>query len=68
MKWSELINDKIFSDYDSLRDEVLRWKSFSDKVVFTNGCFDLLHLGHIDYLGKAADQGDRLIVGVNTDT
>lgn len=37
------------------------------KIVFTNGCFDLLHLGHIDYLGKAADLGDLLIVGVNTD-
>lgn len=37
------------------------------KIVFTNGCFDLLHLGHIDYLNKAARLGDLLIVGLNTD-
>ena len=37
------------------------------KVVFTNGCFDLLHVGHVDYLGKARDMGDLLIVGVNSD-
>lgn len=36
-------------------------------VVFTNGCFDLLHRGHIDYLSRAADLGDRLVVGINTD-
>jgi len=37
------------------------------KIVFTNGCFDILHRGHIDYLAKAADLGDELIIGVNTD-
>ena len=36
-------------------------------IVFTNGCFDLLHLGHIDYLSKAADLGDILIIGLNSD-
>ena len=36
-------------------------------LVFTNGCFDILHLGHIDYLSKAADEGDVLVIGVNTD-
>lgn len=67
MKWSELINAKVFSDYTSLKNEVEKWKKFNEKVVFTNGCFDIIHLGHIDYLAKAADHGDRLIVGVNTD-
>jgi len=43
------------------------WKDQHQKVVFTNGCFDILHLGHIDYLEKAKQQGDKLIVGVNTD-
>jgi len=38
------------------------------KVVFTNGCFDLLHLGHLSYLSQARALGDRLIVGVNSDT
>ncbi|MBM4274082.1 MAG: D-glycero-beta-D-manno-heptose 1-phosphate adenylyltransferase [Deltaproteobacteria bacterium] len=37
------------------------------KVVFTNGCFDLLHPGHIDYLEQARSLGDALVVGVNTD-
>lgn len=41
------------------------WKN--EKVVFTNGCFDLLHIGHIDYLSKAADLGNKLIVAINTD-
>jgi rfaE bifunctional protein nucleotidyltransferase chain/domain len=38
------------------------------KIVFTNGCFDLIHLGHVDYLSKAADLGDILIVGLNSDS
>ena len=44
-----------------------KWRYANQKIVFTNGCFDLLHLGHIDYLTKAADLGDRLFIGVNTD-
>ncbi len=43
------------------------WRFRDYKVVFTNGCFDLIHLGHIDYLAKAADLGDILVVGLNTD-
>ena len=49
----------------SLRKE---WKKAGYKVVFTNGCFDIVHLGHIDYLEKAAALGSKLIVGLNTDT
>ncbi len=44
-----------------------QWRFFGKKVVFTNGCFDLLHIGHLDYLSKAGDLGDVLIIGVNTD-
>jgi rfaE bifunctional protein nucleotidyltransferase chain/domain len=43
------------------------WSSHHEKVVFTNGCFDILHLGHVDYLEKASQTGSQLIVGVNTD-
>jgi D-glycero-beta-D-manno-heptose 1-phosphate adenylyltransferase len=43
------------------------WRFQGKQIVFTNGCFDLLHLGHIDYLSKAADCGDILVVGLNTD-
>ena len=42
-------------------------QSAGKKVVFTNGCFDILHLGHIDYLEKARSLGDALIVGLNSD-
>lgn len=44
-----------------------KWKEEDRKVVFTNGCFDILHLGHIDYLEKARQKGTRLIVGLNSD-
>lgn len=43
------------------------WDLKGLKVVFTNGCFDILHLGHVTYLAKAASLGNRLIVGLNTD-
>ena len=43
------------------------WKSAGDKVVFTNGCFDILHLGHIDYLEKSSEFGTQQIVAVNSD-
>ncbi|MCL5030982.1 MAG: D-glycero-beta-D-manno-heptose 1-phosphate adenylyltransferase [Bacteroidetes bacterium] len=42
-------------------------KSENKKVVFTNGCFDLIHAGHVDYLSKAKALGDVLIVGLNSD-
>lgn len=47
---------------------VSNWKQEGLSVVFTNGCFDLIHLGHVDYLEKARSLGDRLVVGVNTDS
>jgi D-glycero-beta-D-manno-heptose 1-phosphate adenylyltransferase len=46
---------------------VAGWKAKGEKIVFTNGCFDLLHLGHVDYLEKARSMGDRLVLGLNTD-
>ncbi|MFT5347359.1 MAG: rfaE bifunctional protein nucleotidyltransferase chain/domain [Bacteroidia bacterium] len=67
MIWNQLIKDKIFSTNTALAKQVNSWQLHNDKVVFTNGCFDILHLGHIDYLTKAADLGDRLIIAVNTD-
>jgi rfaE bifunctional protein nucleotidyltransferase chain/domain len=44
-----------------------QWKFFGRKVVFTNGCFDILHRGHVDYLAKAKSLGDILVVGLNDD-
>ena len=49
------------------RKKISTWKSAGETVVFTNGCFDILHLGHVDYLERAALLGDRLVVGLNTD-
>lgn len=43
------------------------WRRDGDIIVFTNGCFDLIHRGHIDYLSKARTLGSRLVVGLNTD-
>jgi len=47
--------------------QVQAWKNEGKKIVFSNGCFDLLHPGHIDYLGKATTYGDILIIGLNDD-
>ncbi|MEY4954691.1 MAG: D-glycero-beta-D-manno-heptose-7-phosphate kinase [Bacteroidota bacterium] len=44
------------------------WKQENQQVVFTNGCFDILHLGHVDYLEKARQTGTKMIVGVNADS
>ena len=60
------IHEKIFSQ-DQLRSCLNMWRFLEKKIVFTNGCFDIIHLGHIDYLAKAADLGDKLIVGLNSD-
>ena len=45
-----------------------KWKENGDKVVFTNGCFDLVHRGHVEVLANTADLGDRLIIGLNSDS
>lgn len=67
MNNQEIIQNKIY-DWEKLKWQISVWRFQDKKIVFTNGCFDLLHLGHIDYLGKAKDQGDILIVGVNSDS
>lgn len=53
------------------REELARrcnaWRGSGKKIVFTNGCFDLLHTGHLDYLARAASLGNVLVVGLNSD-
>ena len=51
---------------DAVRDTLARWRAAGEKVVFTNGCFDILHYGHLHYLAQARDLGDRLVVGLNS--
>jgi rfaE bifunctional protein nucleotidyltransferase chain/domain len=58
--------DKI-TDLPTLLNKLKSWKSEGKKIVFTNGVFDLLHLGHITYMAKAAELGDKLIIGLNAD-
>jgi D-glycero-beta-D-manno-heptose 1-phosphate adenylyltransferase len=52
------------NEFKAIRQDL---KSKSKKIVFTNGCFDIIHAGHIDYLIKAKELGDVLIIGLNTD-
>jgi len=59
--------DKI-SDAPTLKGKVSAWQSEGKKVVFTNGVFDLLHIGHITYMAKASELGDKLVIGLNSDS
>jgi rfaE bifunctional protein nucleotidyltransferase chain/domain len=62
----EIIDSKIFTLETFLKPlRILQFKE--QKIVFTNGCFDIIHRGHIDYLAKASDLGNILIVGINSD-
>lgn len=60
------IKAKILSR-EALQQYVRTWQSAGETVVFTNGCFDILHYGHVDYLHQAAALGHRLVVALNTD-
>lgn len=62
----ESIHSKIHT-WETLKTQVATWQAQGKKIVFSNGCFDLVHKGHIDYLNRAADLGDVLVMGLNTD-
>lgn len=61
-----ILKNKILGRGD-LPKRLQQWRDQGFRIVFTNGCFDLLHRGHVEYLSKAADMGDVLVVGLNTD-
>jgi len=63
----EIINSKICTT-ETIKHKLNVWRFKDQKIVFTNGCFDILHQGHVDYLSKAADLGNVLIVGLNSDS
>lgn len=67
MKYQQKIQQKIINSDTELNTLLVDWVANNYKVVFTNGCFDLLHRGHVDYLSKARDLGDKLFLGLNTD-
>ena len=66
MKYPALTNNKILT-FNGVQHQVKRWRLLDKKVAFTNGCFDILHEGHLEILSQAAALADILVVGVNTD-
>jgi D-beta-D-heptose 7-phosphate kinase/D-beta-D-heptose 1-phosphate adenosyltransferase len=54
-------------DLETLLNRCATWRNAGKRIVFTNGCFDLLHAGHVTYLEQARKRGDRLVLGLNTD-
>ena len=60
----EKIQSKI-QDWEEIKETVTTWREAGQKVVFTNGCFDILHYGHLHYLAQASDLADRLVIGLN---
>ncbi len=66
MNYLEILNQKIINK-EKLTPLLTYWRLKNHRLVFTNGCFDILHRGHIEYLAKAASLGDVLVIGLNTD-
>ena len=62
----EVTQNKIF-DRSVLGNRLAMWRLMNNKIVFTNGCFDILHRGHIEYLSQAHDKGNILVIGLNSD-
>ena len=67
MSHLNILQNKIYS-LNALKTQVTSWKKSGEKVVFTNGCFDVIHRGHIEVLARTADLGDKLIIGLNADS
>ena len=59
--------EKSLYSWEEMKNLVQQWQNQGDIVVFTNGCFDILHRGHLTYLAEAAELGDHLIIGLNSD-
>jgi rfaE bifunctional protein nucleotidyltransferase chain/domain len=66
MNTPEFLKTKIYTR-ESAKHVLERMHFFQKKIVFTNGCFDIVHLGHVDYLAKASDCGDFFVLGLNSD-
>jgi cytidyltransferase-like protein len=66
MSYHKKLSEKLHTK-DSLKTLLSQWQADGKKIVFTNGCFDILHRGHVEYLCHARDLGNKLILGLNTD-
>ena len=61
------IESKIYPDFSAFENTLKSWKASNETIVFTNGCFDIIHHGHVDSLLKSAEMGTKLVVGLNSD-
>lgn len=61
------IASKIYHDFQSFEETMKSWRTNNETIVFTNGCFDIIHYGHLDSLLNSARMGTKLIVGLNSD-
>jgi D-glycero-beta-D-manno-heptose 1-phosphate adenylyltransferase len=66
MEKLKALKSKIYT-WEQLQRQIAIWRFKGNKIVFSNGCFDILHLGHVEYLAQARDLGNILIVGLNSD-
>ncbi|MBN2743174.1 D-glycero-beta-D-manno-heptose 1-phosphate adenylyltransferase [Breznakibacter xylanolyticus] len=66
MNHYEQIQSKIVTRQQA-QQQVAQWQKAGEKIVFSNGCFDLVHRGHVEYLSLAANKGTKLVLGLNTD-
>ena len=66
MNRQERISMKLINKDDAQK-QMARWRLKNENIVFTNGCFDILHKGHLEYLSHSSDLGDRLVIGLNSD-
>lgn len=67
MTHSNLHTSNKIGHWEVVKEWRAQWAAQGETVVFTNGCFDILHLGHIDYLEQAQKAGSKLIIGLNSD-
>jgi len=67
VKRTDILKQKIMT-WDQVAIQSEQWTQNGETIVFTNGCFDILHYGHVDYLAGAADLGNHLVIGLNSDT
>lgn len=67
MDYLSLIEGRIAREKEELYNTLKQWQFKGERIVFTNGCFDIVHRGHVEYLAKAASLGTRLVIGLNTD-
>jgi rfaE bifunctional protein nucleotidyltransferase chain/domain len=63
----DIIKNKIITNKEDAFNLLQMWRFKEENIVFTNGCFDIVHRGHLEYLALAASMGNKLIIGLNTD-